>query len=398
MCGRSSIVFSLSWQSGIAVHRERLYVRKINFWRDIFPGNMLDEVADLKPGESFTRQFDAGVLVPPFSTSNMMTCPLSRFGKLKDGSVITPARGRFYPQGLAWSALGCYSGNMTPFRIVSIDGYQMLCDTNHPLSNYPLRLEVSCAEILETPEERGGSCTDIAELVTMDGPGMQVPGGEIETDFFGVYPFRRRNEQDDSLFYREPRMTDHLDHAAIGLVREIYGRLLDDGSKVLDLMSSSSSHLPGVPTRFEVTGLGLNRKELDSNSLLTRRVVHDLNLDPVLPFADGEFDAVICTVSIEYLVRPVEVLREAARVTRAGGKVVMLFSHRWFPGKEIQLWSELHPFERLGLVLDCYRKAGGYGDLNTETMRGYPRPDGDRHIGEAAFSDPIFAVWGSVVL
>jgi SAM-dependent methyltransferase len=395
--GRSSIVFSLSWQSGVAVHREKLFVRKINFWRDIFPGNMLDEVAALKPGESCTRQFDVGVLTPPFSTGNIVTCPLSRFGKLQDGSVITPVAGRFYPQGLAWSALGCYSGNMTPFRVVSIDGSEMLCDINHPLASYPLQLDVSCLDILETPEERGGSCTDIAELVTLDGPGMQVPCGEGETDFFGVYPFRRRNELDDSLFYRESRMTDHLDSTAIGLVRELYGRLLDDGAKVLDLMSSCSSHLPDLPSRFDVTGLGLNAEELESNQQLSRRVVHDLNRDPVLPFADGEFDAVICTVSFEYLVRPVEVLREAARVVRPGGKVVTVFSHRWFPDKEIQLWPELHPFERLGLVLDCYRKAGGYGDLHTETVRGYLRPDDDKHIRENIFSDPIFAVWGSVV-
>lgn len=392
--GRASIAFTLSWQSPVAAHRKRVFVRKINFWRDLFPGDMFDEVVALRPGESCARQFEAGVLVPPFSAGNIVTCPRSRFGKLQDGSAVTPVAGRFYPQGLAWSALGCFSGNMTPFRVVSVGDKELLCDTNHPLARYLLRLDAACVDLLEMPEERRGSCTDIVELVTLDGPGKQVPG-ERDTDFFGDYPFRRRNGQDDSLFYREPRMVEHLDGTAIGHVRELYGRLLDDGAKVLDLMSSCSSHLPEPPARFEVTGLGLNREELESNLQLSRRVVHDLNRDPALPFADGEFDAVICTVSIEYLIRPVEVLREAARVTRPGGKVLTLFSHRWFPGKEIQLWPELHPFERLGLVLDCYRKAGGYGDLHTETVRGYLRPDDDPHIRESIFSDPVFAVWGS---
>jgi hypothetical protein len=46
-------------------------------------------------------------------------------------------------------------------------------------------------------------------------------------------------------------------------------------------------------------------------------------------------------------------------VTRRGGKVVTVFSHRWFSGKEVQPWLERHPFERLGLVLGGYRKSGG---------------------------------------
>ena len=32
----------------------------------------------------------------------------------------------------------------------------------------------------------------------------------------------------------------------------------------------------------------------------------------------------------------------------------MTFSDRWFPTKAIELWSELHPFERMGLVLDYF--------------------------------------------
>ena len=48
--------------------------------------------------------------------------------------------------------------------------------------------------------------------------------------------------------------------------------------------------------------------------------MHDLNADPVLPFADASFDAVLNCVSVDYLVRPVEVLAEVARVLRPGGR------------------------------------------------------------------------------
>ncbi|MBM3161783.1 MAG: class I SAM-dependent methyltransferase [Chlorobi bacterium] len=392
---RASIAFTLSWASSVAAHRERLFVRKVNFWRDIFPGNMFREISSLGPGESCAETFSPGVLVPPAHDDHLVRCRAPQFEKLPDGSVITPRLGRFYPQGLLWRALGCFRGNMKPFRIISLDRDVIVCDANHPLALFPLQLEARCVDWLETPEERGGTCNDIAELVVSDGPGMQIPFPESETDFFTDYPFRRNDERDDSLFYRVPRLVDHLDEMAISHVRELYGRVLENGSKVLDLMCSSSSHLP-ESLRFEVTGLGMNREELACNPVLSRSIVHDLNREPQLPFADGEFDAVVCTASIEYLTRPAEILREAARVSRPGAKVMVVFSDRWFPGKEILPWSELHPFERLGLVLDCFRKAGAYGALHTETVRGYARPEQDPYIRERAFSDPLFAVWGSV--
>ena len=51
-------------------------------------------------------------------------------------------------------------------------------------------------------------------------------------------------------------------------------------------------------------------------------VVQNLNADPRLPFADGEFDAAGLCVSIDYLTDPVAVLRETARVLRAGAPMV----------------------------------------------------------------------------
>ena len=37
---RASIEFSLTWKSGRARHCERLYVPTVDFWRDIFPGEL----------------------------------------------------------------------------------------------------------------------------------------------------------------------------------------------------------------------------------------------------------------------------------------------------------------------------------------------------------------------
>jgi ubiquinone/menaquinone biosynthesis C-methylase UbiE len=124
--------------------------------------------------------------------------------------------------------------------------------------------------------------------------------------------------------------------------------------------------------------------------------VHDLNQQPQLPFADRQFDAVICTVSVEYLTQPLAVMHEIARVTRPGGIVVMTFSDRWFPTKVVDIWTEMHPFERQGLVLDYFLHTGCFSHLHTESTQGLPRPKDDPHIREKSLSDPVFAVWGQV--
>ena len=48
------------------------------------------------------------------------------------------------------------------------------------------------------------------------------------------------------------------------------------------------------------------------------------------------------------------------------------FSNRWFPTKAIRVCSELHEFERLGMVIQWLNEAG-FGDLHTFSSRGWAR-------------------------
>ena len=137
---------------------------------------------------------------------------------------------------------------------------------------------------------------------------------EADGDPFPAHFFRRADEADDALFYREPRFVQHIDRATIRALTGFYREAIAEGARVLDLMSSWVSHLPDGLACGRVSGLGMNRAELEDNPRLDDFVVHDLNRDPVLPYADGEFDAVVCAVSVQYLTRPLEVFASVRRV------------------------------------------------------------------------------------
>jgi SAM-dependent methyltransferase len=94
---------------------------------------------------------------------------------------------------------------------------------------------------------------------------------------------------------------------------------------VLDLMSSWVSHFRTPPAALTV--LGMNEVELARNAMATERVVHDLNADPTLPFPTASFDAAVCCVSVDDLVRPVAVFAEVARVLVPGGRFCFFLNH-----------------------------------------------------------------------
>jgi SAM-dependent methyltransferase len=167
--------------------------------------------------------------------------------------------------------------------------------------------------------------------------------------------FSRTDEIDDSEFYRSERFVTHIDDRAIAAVGELYTELGLTGS-VLDLMSSWVSHFRIRPA--ELVALGMNRRELEANPMADEVVVQDLNRTPALPFGDDRFDAVTCCVSVDYLIRPIDVLVEAARVVRPGGPVVCTFSNRCFPTKVIRGWLLIDEPTRCRVVAEYMRLAG----------------------------------------
>jgi len=195
--------------------------------------------------------------------------------------------------------------------------------------------------------------------------------------------FTRYDESDDRCFYRYPRLTAHIDEPACGAVSQLFRELLPPGGRILDLMSSFVSHLPPEVPYDHVVGLGLNEEELHHNPQLDERLVHDLNEHPALPFADASFDGAACTVSVQYLTRPVEVFAEVGRVLRPGAPFIVTFSNRCFPSKAIHVWVATDERQRTDLVRRYFTLAGTFAEITA-----YDRSP--HHW----LSDPLYAVVG----
>ena len=192
--------------------------------------------------------------------------------------------------------------------------------------------------------------------------------------------FSREDESDDIEFYAEKRIVDHLDSYALETVESIIGQLIIEESPViLDLMAGWNSHIPETLKPEKVIGLGLNKEELEQNKSLDEYIIHDLNKDPMLPFADSTFDAVLNTVSVDYMTKPFEVAEEVNRILKPGGIFIVVFSDRMFPQKAIRLWKESSDQERIMFVEDLFIYTDGFEPHKKFASRGKPRPKDDKY-------------------
>ncbi|BBO69302.1 hypothetical protein DSCA_32320 [Desulfosarcina alkanivorans] len=381
----ADIVFQLKWKSEYADHREYYAARGINLWRDWLPDRVRRSLTGMHAWEQASVDFSAGDLFG--SNGGPLKIDRRRFS-------MDPRAGRFYPRGRLSGLPGVFPQNMQPFRCVGVNNGHMDIDMAHPLATYPLSLSMTTGQISDKDNERGGSSVDWVGLLT-EGPGMQARWQSTPTDFFDSDAFTRRNEQTDGRFYSKPRLVHHLDETAREMVADVYKRFVGDGMHVLDLMSSWATHLPSTVKPGSVSGLGMNRTELEQNPRLTDSQIRDLNIDPQLPYRNASFDVAICSVSVEYLTRPLEVFSEVARVLKPGGTFAVTFSNRWFPPKVVRVWEKIHEFERMGLVMEYFIRSGAFDNLGTYSMRGLPRPKNDKYAGELLLSDPVYAVWGT---
>lgn len=192
--------------------------------------------------------------------------------------------------------------------------------------------------------------------------------------------FARMDDNGDAAFYDQPRLVTHIDDGAIESVGMIYRDLAIEG-RVLDLMSSWISHFE--PASAALIAAGMNAEELAANEAARGGVAIDLNANQALPFSDASFDGATCCVSVDYLVRPLEVFDEVYRVMRPGGVFCLTFSNRCFPTKVIQGWAQTDDKTHVAIVSEYFRLTGPWDGLEAASVP--PAGNGLR--------DPLYAVW-----
>ena len=385
--------FCIVWASPVARHRDR-YFEQIN---DVASSGLAPELSaalQRTAGQQISCKYGPGELVAPHNQSLITNIPASALRL--PSSYQAPVLGRAFPKTAFSTSLRAPHTNYPYVRTLHRHDTEITLDLNHPLSGAEIELSArvgtaknhaACVPMVASRHHALGRLLDT-------GPGLQAPHVDASADYLATYPLPRADDEADALFYGVPRLVQHLDATAIAEISTLYAQLLDPGMRVLDILSSWKSHLPQAWAPMAGVCLGLNEDELRRNEQLGDYRVHDLNRCPSLPFDDASFDAVICNVSVEYLIRPLEVFAEVFRVLRTGGVFINTFSDRCFPTKAIALWRHLHPFERLQYALSLYKQSGNFKRLHTESVRGLARPVNDEDASRNPFSDPVYAVYG----
>ena len=209
-----------------------------------------------------------------------------------------------------------------------------------------------------------------------------IHGGQATESRFSPEYFQREDEGDDSVFYESPRLVVHIDEGAIAAVGRLFKDQVPENAEVLDLMSSWRSHWPADHAKKRMVGLGLNAIEMRENPDLDESVVHNVNINPVLPFDDESFDAVLITVSAQYLTKPVETFEEVSRILRPGGVFIVSFSNRMFPTKAVLIWRNSTDRGRVDLVGTYMEAAENFEDIQGSFINPETSPP----------DDPVFAV------
>ena len=201
-----------------------------------------------------------------------------------------------------------------------------------------------------------------------------------DADALGLPPvsFFKQDGGDDLDFYAPPRLVTHIDGSAVEALTRHYAERLKPDDRVLDLMSSLVSHLPGN-LNLEVVGHGMNADELAANPRLGRWFVQDLNRNAVLPEPADAYDAVLVCVGVQYLQRPLAVFREIRRVLKPDGLAIASFSNRCFPTKAVAIWRALDMNGQAALIR-LYLEKAGFHAVGTHVLA-----DGGR-------GDPLVAV------
>jgi Methyltransferase domain len=201
---------------------------------------------------------------------------------------------------------------------------------------------------------------------------------------------QKLDDGNDREFYDAPRFVTHVDAGFIDRLTNLYRERLQPDTRIFDMMSSWVSHLPDELKFAYVRGHGLNAQELAKNPRFDTYFVQNLNQDLQLPLEDASFDAVLNTVSVQYLQYPEAIFAEVYRILKPDGIAIFSFSNRMFYNKAIAAWRDGSESERVELVESYFNSVPGFSDPET-IVQVSQAPDLLRWLG-AGGGDPFYAV------
>ncbi|CAE8720381.1 unnamed protein product [Polarella glacialis] len=196
----------------------------------------------------------------------------------------------------------------------------------------------------------------------------------------------------DELFYLFPRIgLHHVDDGFRAQLTQLYRLLLPRGGDILDLCSQHDSHLPPEVDYNSLTVHGMNYLELLANQRATGRIVRNLNRDQAFPeLEESSLDAALMALSIQYMQKPVEILRGISQRLRPGGVIVVSFSNRMFPTKAVAAWRDAGSMSGLANLVMGYMREAGFKDVRTAngvSLPGESRGRGDPFLAVLGFKD-----------
>jgi len=182
-------------------------------------------------------------------------------------------------------------------------------------------------------------------------------------------------------------LVTHIDDGAIQALRSFYSEIFPryPGARILDMCASHISHYPEKATWSHVSVTGMNANELKLNKVADDFQPRNLNIVSELPYDTASFDIVTCTVSFDYLTKPLEVMKEVGRVLKPGGTVILSTSNRCFPTKAVDIWLRTNDVEHCVIYASYMHYSDAFEAPQARDITPF--------FGKIGLGDPMYAIW-----